>query len=64
MKFTYKKIEDGVYEVFNGAVKVGEIYKSSFANFYIVEATKASIIDQGYATLKEAKMALNRMIEQ
>ena len=69
MKLTYKRDEYGDYDVFCGEKKVGEIYRSSFANWWIVD-TRWSLMDdsgirsEGYTTLKEAKADLVRFLKE
>jgi hypothetical protein len=68
MKLTYKRDEWGDYDVFNGSQKVGEIYRSALANFWVVD-TRLSLMDdsgvkdEGYTRLKDAKVALIRILD-
>lgn len=69
MKLIYKRDEWGDYDVFNGLQKVGEIYKSAYANYWVID-TRCSLMeenkykDEGYATLKDAKTRLEQIINQ
>lgn len=67
MKLTYKRDEFGDYDVFKGTQKVGEIYKSALANWWVVD-TRWSLMDasgvksEGYIRLKDAKTDLIRIL--
>ena len=60
-KLTDKRDEFGDYDVFLGAEKVAEIYKSAFASWWVIEAKGRK--NEGYATLKDAKADLPRFFK-
>lgn len=60
MKLIYKRDEFGDYDVYDGSVLVGEIYRSAFARFWVVEANGKQ--DSGYSTLTEAKAGVQRIL--
>lgn len=62
MKLTYKSDEFGDIDVYAENLKVGEIYKSAFANYYIIEAK--GFKNEGYATKKDAKADFQRIINE
>ena len=67
MKLTYRRDEFGDYDVFSGSQKVGEIYRSAFARWWVVD-TRWSLMDdsgiksEGYTNLKDAKADLMRIL--
>lgn len=68
MKLTYKRDEWGDYDVFNGSQKVGEIYRSSFANWWVIDTKWWTLMDdsgkdEGYTRLKDAKEALLKKLQ-
>lgn len=64
MKLTYKRDEVGDYYVFSGSQNVGEIYKSAFANWWVIYLEENKYRDEGYTTLKDAKARLEQIINQ
>lgn len=66
MKLTYNRDEWGDYDVFNGSQKVGEIYRSAFANWWVIDTKPWTLMgdkDEGYTRLKDAKEALLKKLQ-
>ena len=60
MKLAYKRDEHGDYDVFAGRERVGEIYRSALARFWVVEAGGSR--SEGYVSPKDAKADFERLL--